>query len=204
MFVDRNDVGRRLAAALKKFSDSSDTIVVALPRGGVIPAKIIADSLRLPLEVVMVKKIGHPLNPECAIGAVSLNSQVIDPDQNIAADFISSETTRLRRLLAERYSYYYGSKDPVDYSGKSVILVDDGIATGSTMFAAIKLMREGGVRNVIVAIPIAPKDTLLQLSKMVDEVICLETPDPFYAIGEHYENFDQVSDDEVVELLRSS
>lgn len=202
MFKDRIDVGVRLSAALSEFKGRTDTVVVALPRGGVVPGRIIADTLGLPLEVVMVKKIGHPLNPECAIGAVRMNSQILDSNLNVDTDYVKSEISRLRTLLKERYRRYYGDVSYPDFTEKKVILVDDGIATGSTMFAAIELLKKERVHSIIVAVPVGPNDTVRELAEVVDKVVCLETYSPFYAIGEYYENFDQVSDDEVLELLR--
>lgn len=201
MFKDRIDVGERLSSALQEYKDRKDVVVAALPRGGVVPAKVIADSLNLPLELIMVKKIGHPLNPEVAIGAVSLHDRILDADLNVDSAYINSETSRLQQLLQSRYESYYGDGYPIDLKGKTVIIVDDGIATGNTILAAIKLLKKESVRAIVIAVPVAPRETIRKLSKHVHEVVCLETPDPFYAIGQYYQDFEQVSDEKVVALL---
>lgn len=201
IFRDRVDAGKQMVSLLRKYENADNGVVVALPRGGIIPAKVIADELRLPLEVVMVKKIGHPMNKEYAIGAISLTSQILNPNVDVNPDYINSETSRLRSLMKERYKHYYKNRDPLNLSGKKVILVDDGVATGSTMLAAIYLLREERVASIIAAVPVGPKETLGELKKVVDEVIFLETPEPFSAVGNHYEHFDQVSDEEVASLL---
>lgn len=201
IFRDRVDAGKQMVPLLREYENADNGVVVALPRGGIIPAKVIADELRLPLEVVMVKKIGHPMNKEYAIGAISLTSQILDPNVDVNPDYINSETSRLRSLMRERHKQYYKNRDPLNLSGKTVILVDDGVATGSTMLAAIQLLREERVVSIIAAVPVGPKETLDELRKAVDEVICLEMPEPFSAVGNHYEHFDQVSDEEVESIL---
>lgn len=201
MFRDRIEVGQKLAIALKGYRDRSNTIVVALPRGGVVPAEIVAQELNLPMEVVMVKKIGHPSNSEFAIGAASLTDYVIDDMAGVDDSYLHSEIQKIRSLLKERYNKYYGNRNAPDFINKTVLIIDDGVATGRTVIAAIKLLRQEGANRIVVAVPVGPSDTLLELRELADDVVCLEVHDPFFAIGEYYEDFGQVSDQQVVEII---
>ncbi len=204
MFKDRIDAGQKLADALQEFKNKDHTIIMALPRGGVVPGYIIAKELNLPLGVIMVKKIGHPFNPEYAIGAVSMNGIVLDEDSDISKEYIEGSTLRLRALLKERYKLYYGNKRPPKLKDQCVIVVDDGIATGKTLIAAIELIQKEEVKEIIVAVPVGPYSTLKKIKTMVDQLICLESYDDFHAIGLYYENFDQVSDKEVKTFLKNA
>ena len=201
MFKDRIDAGQQLAIALKHYKRKKDTVVVALPRGGVILGYAIANELHLPLEILMVKKIGHPINHEYAIGAVSLTGSVVDESTNVDETYIEEEIKNIRKLLKKRYKMFYGEKPPLELKNKTVIVVDDGVATGSTIIAALDLIRKEQPNHIVVAIPIGPPDTIHEIENFTDEMICLETFSPFYSIGTYYKDFTQVTDEEVKLLL---
>lgn len=201
LFSDRKDAGHQLAKALEKYKRERDTLVLAIPRGGVKIGYVVARELDLPLEVELIKKLGHPYNPELAIGAVSLKSRVVRWAGDVSASYIQEETGRVRKLLRQRYEQY--DVEPVDLEGKTVIIIDDGVATGSTLMATIELVKESKPGKMVVAIPVGPARTIHKMKKLVDEVVCLETPRDFYAIGQFYESFEQVSDREVIQLLKS-
>jgi len=202
MFRNRSDAGMQLAKELAGYRQT-DSVVVAIPRGAVIVGAAIAMKLGLPMEVLLTKKIGYPGDPEFAIGAVSLTGIVLDKRFDMPKEYLGEQVERIRALLRERQELYHRNIDPVSLSGKTVIIVDDGIATGYTMLAAIELARQEGASKVVVAVPVAPPDVIASLSRHADEVICLSTPHPFSAIGLHYESFPEVTDREVVKLLQS-
>ncbi len=203
MFKDRFDAGRQLAKALQHYKNR-EGVILAVPRGGVEIGYIVAKELELPLEVVLSKKIGHPLHSEFAIGAVSMEGLVVTQRPDVSDEYIRTETKRLRHLLQARHKKYYGDREPANLEGKIVIVVDDGIATGNTLLSTVELIRHHNPRWVVIAIPVAPPDSLLHIENAsgVDEVVCLLTPHDFYAVGQFYKNFDQVEDDEVVRLLQ--
>ncbi|MBI2280682.1 MAG: phosphoribosyltransferase [Bacteroidetes bacterium] len=201
MFNDRIDAGQQLAVALKHYKRKKEAVVVALPRGGVILGYAIANELHLPLEVLMVKKIGHPTNPEFAIGAVSLTGSIVDEFTSVDETYIEKEIKNIRELLKKRYKMYYGNKPPLELKNKTVIVVDDGVATGSTMIAALDLIKNEQPKHIVVAVPVGPPDTIKEIENFSDETICLETYSPFYSIGIYYKNFTQVTDNEVKLLL---
>lgn len=203
IFKDRIEAGNLLAVKLKPYK-SDTTIIMAIPRGGVPIGYVIAEQLNLPLEVVLSKKIGHPLHKEYAIGAVTLRHKILsDAALEISQNYIENETKRIRALLAKRYQDYYGQKKPLQLKNRTIILVDDGIATGNTILSTIEMLHEEQPKKIIVAVPVASQSALqkLQNSDFVDEVICLTSPSHFRAVGQFYENFDQVDDIEVKALL---
>ncbi len=200
MFIDRIDAGLQLADALKAFQ-GKDAVLLAIPRGGVPVAAEAARALHLPLDILLTKKIGHPHQPELAIGAVSLQGLRIEPSFHVPRAYIDAEAERIRGVLRERESSYRSGRPPLIVKGRTAIIVDDGIATGSTVRAAIDLMRQAGAQRVVVAVPVAAAQTVEQLKELADEVICVEAPDDLYAIGAHYEDFAQTSDEEVIALL---
>ncbi len=202
MFKDRFDAGKQLAQALQHYKNR-DGVILAVPRGGVEIGYVVAKALDLPLEIVLSKKIGHPQHAEFAIGAVSLEGRVLNERADVSDDYIEQETGRLRHMLRERHKKYYGERKPVSMEDKIVIVVDDGIATGNTLLSTVELIRHHKPRWVVVAIPVAPPDSLrhIEEAKGVDEVVCLLAPRDFYAVGQFYENFDQVEDKEVIRLL---
>ena len=168
---------------------------------------IMAQQLNLPLEVILSKKIGHPLSKEYAIGAVTLHSRILS---NAAADvptsYIEKETERIRSKLNKRYREYYGDRKPLKLRDKILIVVDDGIATGNTILSIIKMLHDEKPEKIVVAIPVAPPDAIkkLEASPYIDELVCLLVPDHFRAVGQFYLNFDQVDDNEVNKLLKKS
>ncbi len=207
IFADRAEAGRALAAKLarKKYEKP---VVLALPRGGVPVGAEVARTLAAPLDLVLVRKIGVPYQPELALAAVVDGRHpevVINEDIRRFAHVSDEEFERLKaRELAEierRREIYLQGRSRVPIEGATVIVIDDGIATGATVRAALKALRRGRPKKLVLAVPVAPPDTVANLRKEVDEIICLETPDPFYAIGIFYENFTQMSDEDVVALL---
>ena len=203
MFKDRNEAGNLLASKLEKYS-KTDALILAIPRGGVPLGFIIAQKLNLPLEMVLSKKIGHPLHKEYAIGAVTLKSRILsDAAKDIPPSYINSETEKIRNKLNKRYREYYGGRKALELKDKILIVVDDGIATGNTILSIIKMLHDEKPKKIVVAIPVAPPDSIkkLQDSVFIDEVICLLVPDYFRAVGQFYQNFDQVDDADVKRLL---
>ena len=205
MFTDRIDAGIQLSEKLKSYA-GENTVVLAIPRGGLPVASVVAKSLKAPLDVALIKKLGHPHNREYAIGAVSMNNVVLSDSLGISQAYIKEETERIRTLLKKRYDQYYKNQSPKDLKGKSVIVIDDGIATGNTLMATIELVRKQDPAKVVVAVPVAPMTSLYKFedSPLVDEVVCLSTPFNFHAVGQFYERFTQVSDEEAIEILESS
>ncbi len=204
-FKDRNEAGFLLADKLMKYRNT-DAVILAIPRGGVPLAFIIAKKLYLPLEIVLSKKIGHPYHKEYAIGAVTLKSRILsDAALDVSTAYIEEETKKIRELLQKRYNGYYGEKKPLQLKDKILIIVDDGIATGNTILSTIKMLHDEKPTKIIVAIPVAPPTAIKKLenSPFIDEIICLYTPSSFQAVGQFYENFNQVNDIEVNQLLKN-
>lgn len=205
MFQDRTDAGIQLAEKLTFYKDQ-DVVVLAIPRGGLPLGAIVAKALNAPLDVALIKKIGHPYNKEYAIGAVSLESVITSDTVNIPKTYIEEETNRIRDLLKKRYEQYYKEGKPHDLKDKVVLIVDDGIATGNTLLATVELIYKQKPKAIVVAIPVAPPSSLKKLedSPFVNEVICLETPYNFMAVGQFYEEFDAVSDQEAIKILQET
>jgi len=207
-FVDRVDAGKRLASALKDFS-SKNGIVLAIPRGGVVVGYEIAKSLKLPLDVIIPRKIGAPDNPELAIGAVAEDGTAILDDKlitylGVSRDYIKEERDRQKQEITRRLKTYRQDGSYPILKGLDVIVVDDGIATGSTMKAALASVKNRGAASITVAVPVGPPSTIEELNEMADRVVCLHTPEFFQAIGEFYKDFSQTEDKEVIELLREN
>ncbi len=206
-FEDRADAGRQLAQALVHLKDSKP-LVLALPRGGVPVAFEVANALNAPLDVVLVRKIGAPRQPELGLGAVvdGADPQLVLNDEVIEAvrpspHYVQAEKKRQLAEIARRRALYRQGRAPLAVKGRTVIVVDDGIATGGTMKAVLKALSEAQAARLVLAVPVAPADSLTELALLADEVVCLSTPEPFYAVGVHYRNFEQTSDEEVVDLL---
>lgn len=197
---DRIEAGLLLSEKLKKYQNSN-TIVLAVPRGGVPVGYVIAKSLHLPLDIILSKKIGHPNNKEFAIGAVSSDSMILDEHQNIPKKYINDEIIRLRQLIKEKYELYMGNRKPLDIKGKNIILVDDGIATGNTLLASINMLRKKNPAKIIVATPVIPYDNVPLFEKNTDEFVYLIASKYFRGVGGFYEEFNQVEDAEVIQLL---
>jgi putative phosphoribosyl transferase len=207
-FRDRSDAGRRLAKALSEYKGRS-AVVLALPRGGVPVAAEVATALDAPLDLILVRKIGVPTQPELAMGAVVdgtapivvRNEEVIELSGTTADEFDAA----CKRELAEierRRQLYIGERARAEITGQVVIVIDDGIATGATTRAALQAIRNRKPKELVLAVPVAPPDTITQLRRKVDALICLETPELFGAIGYFYRDFRQVSDQEVVAILK--
>ncbi len=208
LFYDRTDAGRRLAKLLKR-RIQGPCIVLAIPRGGVVVGYEVAKELGCPLDVVISRKVGAPAQPELAVGAVAEDG-VVFVDEEIAGlvgvsrDYVERRAREEQREVRRRAEEYRGGREMPDLSGKTVILVDDGLATGLTMMAAVHMARNKGAEKVVVAVPVSPPETVAKLRRHADEVICLETPTNFYAIGQFYERFDQLTDEETNSILRKS
>jgi putative phosphoribosyl transferase len=205
LFSSRVEAGKQLAAALKG-KIVGDAVVLAIPRGGVVVGFEIAQALGVALDIIVPRKIGAPNNPELAIGAMTEDGTVI-LDQHLADylgvsnSYVQQEAERQKMEIQRRLQQYRGNTPKRDLKGCVVILVDDGIATGSTMMAALASVRRSGAKKVIVAVPVGPPETILQLKNKADLVVCLYMPEMFSAIGEFYEDFSQTTDEEVRELL---
>lgn len=197
---DRKEAGLLLSEKLEKYQDT-DTLILAVPRGGVPIGYEIAKNLNLQLDIILSKKIGHPLNKEFAIGAVSLDSFLIDPHPEVSQAYIESEIKYLRELLEEKYALYMGNRKPIDVKEKNVIIVDDGIATGNTLLACISMLRKNNPKKIIVAVPVVPADVVPVFKQKADEFIYLMAPIDFGGVGRFYENFEQVNDDVVIRML---
>ncbi len=205
-FHDRHDAGRRLAAELREYAARPDVIVLALPRGGVPVGAEISEALRVPLDVFVVRKLGVPWQEELAMGAIASGGvRVLDEDMIRAARVGREDVERVsameQRELERREHHYRGDRPFPTLTGRTVILVDDGLATGSTMRAAVMAIRRAGPARIVVAVPVAAPETCDAFREIADEIVCAETPEPFYAVGLWYEDFTQTSDDEVFELL---
>ena len=207
-FNDRVEAGKKLAKALEDFK-GKNAIILAIPRGGVVVGFEIASELELPLDVIIPRKVGAPNNPELAIGAVAEDGTIILDNSlvtylGVSESFIREESARQREEIKRRLKVYRPNEPSPNVKGLDVILVDDGIATGSTMKAALASVKNQGAKTVTVAVPVGPPSTIEELKKQADKVICLKTPEYFQAIGQFYLDFNQTSDEEVIELLRLS
>ncbi|HEX7457394.1 MAG TPA: phosphoribosyltransferase family protein [Ginsengibacter sp.] len=200
MFRDRKEAGFLLALKLKKYKDEPG-IVLAVPRGGVPVAYEVAKELEFPIEVILTKKIGHPMNKEYAIGAASLSGYFILPHENVSEQYIQQEVKSIRSRLKEMYKIFMGDREPENLEGKTVIIIDDGIATGNTLLGTVNLLRKSNPGKIIIGVPVASESAVQKLSKEVDEVVAVLIPEEFYGVGAFYENFEQVSDKEVMFYL---
>jgi predicted phosphoribosyltransferase len=208
LFRDRDDAGRKLAAALAPLK-GRDCVVLALPRGGVPVAAHVAAELKAPLDLLLVRKIGAPRQPELAIGSIIDGGKpiIIRDEQLIAMTGTSQKLFReiCTEELAEierRRKFYLGNRPPPDLKGKIVIIVDDGLATGNTMRAALQAARLRHPEKIVMAVPVAPRGVIADFRDDADLVVCLATPEPFEAVGRFYENFEQVSNADVVAILK--
>ncbi len=208
-FQDRTEAGRMLASQLEQYARRPDALVLGLPRGGVPVAFEVASALHLPLDVMLVRKLGVPGQEELAMGAIAsggeriLNTHVIE-DLGIPPQIIEIVTARERQELERRERLYRGNRPCIKARGRTVILVDDGIATGATMRAAIRALRQAGAARIIVAVPVAPPQVYTDLRAEADEVICLMTPELFLGVGRWYRDFSPTTDDEVRSLLEQA
>jgi predicted phosphoribosyltransferase len=200
-FVDRREAGQRLAAALEHLR-AQHPVILAAPRGGVVVAGEVARILRAPLDVVVARKLRAPGNPELAIGAVAEGNGVyLDPHAGVPPDYVEDEVAAQRLEIARRVQAYRQGRSLPDLRGRTVIVVDDGIATGATVIAALRAIRAHTPGLLVLAVPVAPPESIARIAQEADEVVCLVAPAVFYAVGQFYENFAQVDDDEVNAVL---
>jgi len=208
-FIDRRDAGRVLASRLTKYAGRDDVIVLALPRGGVPVAYEVASALGAPMDVFLVRKLGTPGHRELAMGAIASGGvRVLNEDvvhwYGISASAIERIAREEQEELERRERAYRDDRPPSDFTNKAVILIDDGLATGSTMRAAAQAVRARRPARVVIAVPVGAPQTCAELAAVADEVICVRMPEPFSAVGQWYLNFNQTDDDEVRDLLQKS
>jgi predicted phosphoribosyltransferase len=208
-FRDRTEAGRVLAERLREYADGDDVVVLALPRGGVPVAHEVAKALHAPLSVFVARKLGVPGYPELAMGAIASGGSVVLDEGLVGRLGVSRQ--QLQQVVideagevARREELYRGGRELPDLEGKTVILVDDGLATGATMRAAALALRELNPAKIVVAVPVAAEETCRQFEDVADHVVCAVTPRPFYAVGQWYEDFDQTTDEDVRALLAQS
>jgi putative phosphoribosyl transferase len=208
-FVDRSAAGRELAGHLDRYAGRDDVVVLGLARGGVPVAFEVAAAIGAELDVFVVRKLGVPGHEELAMGAIAsggegiLNRKLVDAI-GLTSDEVEQIVARERAELERREREYRVGRSPAPVEGRTVILVDDGLATGSSMRAAVRALRDRDAGEVVVAVPIAPPETCADLDRDADAVVCARTPEPFCAVGAWYENFEQTSDDEVRAILQRS
>jgi putative phosphoribosyl transferase len=207
IYTNRKSAGKQLAAALEAHA-KEDPVVVGLPRGGVPVAFEVARHLRAPLDVFVVRKLGVPWQPELAMGAIASGGVLVRNDEVLrmlggAEQALARVENEERMELKRRETLYRGSRPAVPIPGREVIVVDDGLATGATMKAAVLALRQAGAARVVVAVPVGPPDTCTELEELADEVVCLQRPIHFMAVGQWYEDFGQTTDREVQELLEA-
>lgn len=205
-YIDRQDAGKRLAQVLRHFK-GDNVVVLALPRGGIVLGAEVAKELQAPLGLVLVRKIGHPSYSEYAIGAVAEGEKPVYNENEVAGidkGWLKEAEASAKKLIEHRRGLYYGEDlVPPEVSGKTVILVDDGIATGLTMEAAVRAMQNKHPKRIVVAVPVAAQESVDTLENIADEVVVLDKPESFLgAVGSHYLEFDQVNDEEVLTFLR--
>ena len=207
IFQDRQSAGKMLLPLLNKYKGDPNAIVLGLPRGGVVLAYEVAKGLQLPLDVICLRKIGAPHNLELAIGAIDssgkgyFNEDIIS-QLGVSPEYIKRIIEKEKQVAHQRESLYRKGRLKLDLEDKTVLLVDDGLATGATMKAAVEAVKSAGAAKVIVVVPVGPPDTIQELNEMADEVLFLDSPAFFSAVGQFYNSFDQVEDDEVIKLLR--
>lgn len=207
MFLNREEAGKLLADKLLEYSNLKNAIIIAIPRGGVPVGYEVAKKLRLPLEIVLSKKIGHPYNKEYAIGAVTLKNKILgEAAYEVSNEYIKEETEHIRDILKQWHQWYYGDKKPLNLKDKIVIIVDDGVATGNTLISCVQLIQQQEPSEIIVALPVASRSAVKKIKELsfVNTVVCLGQPLGFHAVGQYYEDFGQTSDQEVIELLKKA
>ncbi len=206
MFVDRKDAGEKLSIALAKFKDENP-IILAIPRGGIVTAYDTIKNFGFEWDLIIPRKISSPHNKEIAIGAISLDETYLFNEKyiemlNISQEYIEKEIFEQTEEIKRRLNKYKGNDNFPNVKNKTVIIIDDEIATGFTIQAAIKYIKKHNAKKIILAVPVAPQNTISQLEKIVDEVICLFIPYEFYAVGSYYKNFEQTTDEEVFNIVR--
>lgn len=200
IFANRKEAALKLIPYLEKFGNTK-SVVLAVPRGGVPIGHLIAKHFNFPLDLLIAKKIGHPSNPEYAIGAVGTEDYIVMDTLDVSNRYIKEKVQQIRTQLKAKYALY-SKGNPVSLEGKTVIIVDDGIATGNTILSSIQMLRRKKPVKIVVAVPVAPANTALRMQDMVDEFICPYTLENFHSVGYYYENFSDVTDEEVTALLQ--
>jgi putative phosphoribosyl transferase len=205
MFEDRFEAGRRLAEVLIHLAEGEEVVVLGVPRGGVEVAAEVARARGWLLDIVIPRKVGAPFNPELGLGAIAPGVRVLDERMirtlNVPDGYLEREIAIQEEEIRRRTEAYRGGRPPTELAGRVAVVVDDGVATGGTAAAALRWARAQGATRVVLAVPVAPREAVARLSKEADEVVCLATPEPFFAVGQWYERFVQTSDQEVVDLL---
>lgn len=207
-FSNRRDAGQQLAAKLTAYQNNPDVIVLGIPRGGVVVAAEIARALNVPLDIFITRKIGAPFNHELALGAVASDGTVVldEPlihELHVPHQLVERESEKQKREIRRRSELFRKDRPALALENKTVIVVDDGIATGSTMITALRALRHSSPARLVLAVPVAPLQTVPHLRAECNELVLLDTPEPFMAVGFFYEDFEQVTDEEVVEILHS-
>ena len=208
-FTDRRQAGKKLADKLKKYKSNENIVVLGLPRGGIPVAYEVAEGLNAHLDVFVVRKLGVPSHPELAMGAIASGGVRVTNDNvvnqaGVTEEQIEEVVQKEKQELEKREKLYRGSRPDIDLEGKTVILVDDGMATGASMRAALKALKIHNPQKVIIAVPTAPKESCEEFQSKVDEMICLQTPMPFWGVGGSYQDFSQTTNQEVREILEKS
>jgi len=210
IFKDRVEAGQLLAKKLEKeIKKAQNVVVLAIPRGGVVVGKELSQFLSCPLDVIVTKKIGAPNNPELAIGAVgTIGEPVIDKDlanqTGASQEYLQSQISQIKTQVKERETRFRVGRPALNLKDKLVIITDDGVATGATMKAAVEIVRQQNPKKIMVAVPVIAQDTLGEIEKLADEVVFIQAPKLFFAVGQFYQNFEQVSDSHVIKLLLKS
>lgn len=201
LYKNRIDAALRLIPLVEKYKNENG-VILAVPRGGIPLGFILAKHLKFPLDILLTKKIGHPQNKELAIGAVSMDDEIIDPRFDIPKAYLEHEIPKIRKSLKEKYIRYMGSRQPVSLNNKIVIIIDDGLATGNTILAVIRVIRKKHPAKIVVAVPVAPESAKKKLENYADDFLCPYTPKQFEGVGQFYEDFGQTEDAEVIRLLQ--
>jgi predicted phosphoribosyltransferase len=209
IFKDRCDAGKQLAAQLAFLKNQSNVLVLGIPRGGVVVAAEVACALHVPLDVFLAHKLGAPFNPELAIGAITSTGEILLDDLlvrelHIDESDIVREAEHQRKEIERRMKAYRQERPPLDVQNKTIVLIDDGVATGSTVLASLRALRKQHPAKLILAIPVGPAETIHRLARECDHLVVLDTPEPFWAVGRFYLQFGQTSDEEVITLLEES
>lgn len=204
MFKDRAEAGQLLAKELIQYKNKKDVLVLGIPRGGIVVAYEMAKALKAPLDIIVIKKIGFPGQEELALGAVGIDSYYLNEELSagISEDYIKEHVKQKQQEVKKRYELFRGKKAMYSVKNKIVIVVDDGIATGATMIMAVQILKKQNPKKIVLAIPVAPPDTVKKLKTIADEVICLHAPVFFMAIGQFYHEFQQVEDEEAKQYLQ--
>lgn len=203
MFANREEAAIRLADELQEYA-GPDTIVLGIPRGGVPVGFAIAQRLQVPFDLVLTKKIGHPMNPEYAIGAVGLEDSYIIPHDEVSTEYLEMAKEKVRRRLREMQALYKQGRPMLPIAGKTVIVVDDGIATGNTLLVTIRMLRKGQPARIIVAAPVSSRQALERLQHEADDCVCLMVPTLFTGVGAYYDDFSEVTDEIVAGIMRQA